>query len=1242
MSELRVLHPQVCKRLRRFSFLETVRLIAALGIMPEFHANTFRLEVLTHLAAVECNGATIPTHRDLTTLLNEFEKESPLISQEDPVEDVFIACVNTSHGTFRVFSGIFADGYFIVERLFQFLAAKETFPTFLETIETALTLLRLSDALVKRRSLTRNATGGGVSQGKLKIPSAIFLNGASDDVEFSEVDLNTRGISMAAIDEFVLHREERDAIQHQRMWASNLERRPLIRTESGILVVEPSTICRSLTRYMLERVQITKMGGWAEMFFQQENAGIFVNDVGRGLGIQRMESESPTPPAHLPPLYPFLGSFDLGKPVIMLTHTAPFEPAASEPDGIDLLGEKEVNAVKSYVKACTIALERAPEFSGGLVLVCCVGLGRSGGFVELSGRRDWVFYVATLQDWISLSRDPDCTALRLWKLGLQQQEMKRRQIALFNLAGLPALFAMWKRAGYSLFHPEMDINSSGNILSVDCVFGAQVRVQAKIKNDVHYVRSHDQSKCVCLERLHPNSFFLDEEEARCYGDIEAVHEGRLVGCVETRSEQLFWILVPKIEASESHMDILFQLWECVLQWLARSLKVIEREFPQLGAESVEFRIDLPDFPRWDISSRPGGSFSVDPISVEADRSEQRATLTISEGILARFNQAENVAERDIIGALLKGVAQLSEGVISPEKIQALALEIAGGNDARFFHIVESKHLETQLRTHRMARPLFVPEEDSAMVRVGLADLVGRPPSAKLEGKERCQKFLQEAVEKVWERIEQSLRTFDRSSVVMACFQAITEISRDTEHFDMTTRSLLALHSKGEETNAFLRSRRAMWQMAEFANRLVIETAQYTAPTAGGRRFNQTEHGRLLAEFELLLTLAHHRDAIAYDFIKPQLMIFPRGDISVDARFYEQVLKKYHSRRLDQHTEEAAKSYDSYFPARSQNEQERSSPETIEQNGFDEAFIAEFGFSVEQMVKVLEKWRQVAIKTKQPGGLVREGEMIWMLTRVGEMTTEEAERFLTTFTLPIRSAWDRDLPTRCRKEDVYPWRFRRRLSVLMRPLIQVGTDPRVWAVWVPAFDKAARYVTQNIAQGRFPDQFFSTPKMRSYIGSRVDRRGHNFAVKVRDELERLGFSTQLEIKMTALGSPKQPDLGDVDVLAWRPTGRTVCAIECKSLTAALTVREIIQRLEDFRGDERREDSLGKHVRRTKWLETNRAKVARVTGLPAVDLKVIGLLVCSDLVPMQFFQEMHFPAEHVLSFDDLKKIKKIARN
>ena len=98
-------------------------------------------------------------------------------------------------------------------------------------------------------------------------------------------------------------------------------------------------------------------------------------------------------------------------------------------------------------------------------------------------------------------------------------------------------------------------------------------------------------------------------------------------------------------------------------------------------------------------------------------------------------------------------------------------------------------------------------------------------------------------------------------------------------------------------------------------------------------------------------------------------------------------------------------------------------------------------------------------------------MVDLLRESADMTAAQSAQFLSRFTLPIRSGWDKDLPVRCSKQDVFPWRFRRNLSLLMRPLVQVTTDPVGWMISAPLFEKSARYLAGNIYEGRLPDRFF---------------------------------------------------------------------------------------------------------------------------------------------------------------------------
>lgn len=126
-------------------------------------------------------------------------------------------------------------------------------------------------------------------------------------------------------------------------------------------------------------------------------------------------------------------------------------------------------------------------------------------------------------------------------------------------------------------------------------------------------------------------------------------------------------------------------------------------------------------------------------------------------------------------------------------------------------------------------------------------------------------------------------------------------------------------------------------------------------------------------------------------------------------------------------------------------------------------------------------------------------------------------------------------------------------------------------------------------------------------------------------------------MRSLGVPASlGDFGDVDVLAWKLGQPEVFVIECKYLRTATSVRDVVDRLDEFRGE--RDDYLAKHLRRLNWLKSNPAAVVALTGIPATAIKFKGLLVTDDLVPMQFFSGSVISPEEVVPFNQLSKLLK----
>jgi hypothetical protein len=397
--------------------------------------------------------------------------------------------------------------------------------------------------------------------------------------------------------------------------------------------------------------------------------------------------------------------------------------------------------------------------------------------------------------------------------------------------------------------------------------------------------------------------------------------------------------------------------------------------------------------------------------------------------------------------------------------------------------------------------------------------------------------------------------------------------------------------------------------------------------------NGTDLESVLVVSPILLTFAHHRDAIAFGFLKPEVKIHPNGEIEVDQQFYAEMFSKYLSRRSDSASDKAAESYDKHFESRQPLSAVESEDIDKKIARLNAVFEPEFGFSIEKLIKIMEVWREFALKAKASGGQLTEAEFVGLLCEGCDFSPTEAGAFLDRLTLPIRKSWDGDLPPRCKKEDVFPWRFRRNLSLLVRPLVQVSVNSRIWVISAPFFETSASYLTGNVEAADFPERFFASEKMRKYVGQEVNRRGHIFAEKVYTLFVENHFTGRLEIEMTELGAAKGDGLGDVDVLAWNQTTGQIFTVECKRLLAALSVREVIQRLEDFRGDKKAKDSLGRHLRRVDWLVQNLSALTKLTGIATEKIQLIPILVTSDIVPMQFFQEMKFPPEQVVPFDEL---------
>jgi hypothetical protein len=253
-----------------------------------------------------------------------------------------------------------------------------------------------------------------------------------------------------------------------------------------------------------------------------------------------------------------------------------------------------------------------------------------------------------------------------------------------------------------------------------------------------------------------------------------------------------------------------------------------------------------------------------------------------------------------------------------------------------------------------------------------------------------------------------------------------------------------------------------------------------------------------------------------------------------------------------------------------------------------------------------------------------------------LSPEKAQALVNALTLPTRPNWQ-DVPNGYDEKDRQPWRYRRRLSVLRKPLVQIdnASDPTIM-VAPGLLRDGLIYAIGNYHRGDFP-QWQLKPKMRSWRGKATGKR-EEFNAKVAERLKELGWLARPNVNMSAiLGSAFKP-YGDIDVLAWKAASDRVLLMECKDLKFSKTLGEISEQLGDFRGELRADgkpDDLLRHLNRVDAIQAHPSELIRYIGLNLTSAPE-GHVVFKNPVPMQFVWERLKPRVGLHLFDTLDQL------
>lgn len=1172
--------PRLFKRLEKFSFPLVAQSLAGLLIRPENHTATARIETLIHWAALACRGEQLLTRRQLSQWLNVSVFKDPITELEGPVEDVFVSNVVTWFGNARLFEGRWQNNSDYVQVCIGALLRIMERAWVAETLRNVEAMLRLSEAVAERAEVARYMRTESKPREKIAVDVSTFA-GSSDHVSFNHDELVASGVNPGDLDPFVFQNENADLLLGQTIGHTMLERQPLVRFRGRTIVALPTAIGAAVRRFVIERA---KAAGDLRMFqsmcHQEQFSEVFLF----GRAAWEIEYIKVLKHDRDDDLREFVGTFDGGGYVHLVFVPDDFGEIAR--DGI--LSNHRINGiVQDRIRDRAACLAAEPDYRRGLTVLVHGGIGREFSPIWGGLPCGWHQLCLSAPDFMLLGNESEFTALRAWKLLQQVDDLKAKGVVFPNLRGFLNLAAFAYYGDFELV--PVNFTLAPIFLHNDLILPLRHRVRVAL--DRHAVIAPDGESWVNVQRQ-TTGIFLGETRGRpVFISLEQMAQHELLACVETAARP-WWIRCIEPPESGWHHSIVFNILEMVLGWLVRLACLLEGRLSVLRPGPVTYRFRFPNIEtlvQSDLQS------AVMPATLSVAVEDGEIVIDCAPTYLRSFLGADNLGDRLMIAALVRGAYELSGyGVPADRVIAELVQTVVGSDDARFFHMTPSHSPQDMIYdVASLPRPRFLMPEDRAWSRLDLARRAGYESAPGPIPSIHARKILEKAVDAVWESVRVRLINLSRESVVECSLLNFVTIQKERRDWLRSSSAQLALYDNAEllrvaNERAFRRD------TAGLACRIIAEMALCTSPYRAGSACTGADLDFLIAEVATLLDCANQSDALRYGLATQQPIMYPNGSFDFDLSSTQAIgsLLNEHGRRT---------------LLTGEVEGEVAGP------GFEAAFIAEFGLSMEQYGAFVLGVTSEALKQRGAHLWLRRNEVI---PRLREAGSGNPERAFEVFALKPRARWDERDPANAKRRDWYPWRYNRRLSILRRPLVQFSTDDDPVVLLMPSILAGTLDYLQKASFGRLPDELFDSPEMISCIGRAADRNGHDFNRKVAQRLDELEWNTEQEVSLTQLGG--EAELGDIDVLAWRLDSGLVYVIECKSLQFDRTCGEIGERLAEYSAGtvDGERTPLQKHLDRISNLEANREWLSHLTDIPVERLQLRSALVTEQLVPMQF--------------------------
>lgn len=622
----------------------------------------------------------------------------------------------------------------------------------------------------------------------------------------------------------------------------------------------------------------------------------------------------------------------------------------------------------------------------------------------------------------------------------------------------------------------------------------------------------------------------------------------------------------------------------------------------VSSVAIFIQLDEPD--EWEHSTGPLAEPSPDMISSATEPAEHHGMIWLAPSFQKGLMRPDNAGERVLAGILVEILMTLLDGTDPSGTIVSEILGEVAPFGQRKMLIVLSDDPAEQIGSDAdlpgwQAISTWASGEVLDDLAAGLKRAGRRPaaPGAKTEQVG----LLNDAVSALYETFVAQVAELSPDRLMQRLLAVHESLVRELALRRVQTPTRIACFGPYSDIASMLTKENKELTVTSIAHRFLIEYVAATPPI-GSAPLSPSRLDRLLAIGASIVDFGFQSDVTQYDLAITDAHILPSGRVGTRSDEFGAAIRSYTDKNLPGQIKHAQDNFASYW-------EERAVSSTPVPSDWEAAFRAEFRYPISELGGVLGELVNLATEAGESVVVRPRNEVVSELG--GRMGIKESAVAKILDDLSLVPRGDFLKPPGVAPQEVWPWRFNRKLSLVRRPIVLLP-DPDgpllAWG-WRGAI-AAGKYLTNLVVTGRLAT---TSREMATFKAQVTAKASDEFVDAVADIAAAEGLAVHK--KVDKFGPVHLAEggntLGDVDVLAIDVRRKTLWALECKNLDFAKTPWELWSEVREF------EDPKGgiffKHGRRVTWMRAHMIDVLNGLGLTGSGWRVEPVVVLrSDVI------------------------------